>query len=43
VTNKWLDSNEYLVERLQRKQQQQGGSQYWSKRVGSLRRYEQSI
>jgi hypothetical protein len=28
VTNKWLDSNEYLVERLQRKQQQQGGSQY---------------
>ena len=28
VTNKWLDSNEYLVERLQRKQQQQGGSQF---------------
>lgn len=28
VTNKWLDSNEFLVERLQRKQQHQGGSQY---------------
>jgi hypothetical protein len=27
VTNKWLDSNEYLVERLQRKQQQ-GGSNF---------------
>lgn len=28
VTNKWIDSNEYLMERLTRKQQQQGGSQY---------------
>jgi hypothetical protein len=28
VTNKWLDSNEFLAGRLQRKQQQQGGSSF---------------
>jgi Tim10/DDP family zinc finger len=28
ITNKWLDSNEFLAGRLQRKQQQQGGSSF---------------